>query len=289
MTVRSSVPNDLQPYLKDIQDEGLLTPDEEKTLGWCIINDNCMESKDRMIRANLRLVISICKNYIHRGLSLSDLVNEGNIGLIRAVEGFDPAQGARFSTYASWWIKQSIKRQLINAIQPIHIPAYMVDLIARWKVANKKLTEQLGHAPSMQELSKELDLPMRKLMIVRRAIKAYNAPSQTPAGDDGEGLNIADLVADMRNGAPENPATHNEDLKVILHLLDSIDDRDARVLRLRFGLEGHEPLTLKQIGETVGLTRERVRQIEVSALKKLGKRLEDSKVSRFFNSSFDLS
>ena len=165
----------------------------------------------------------------------------------------------------------------------------MVDLIARWKVANKKLTEQLGHAPSMQELSKELDLPMRKLMIVRRAIKAYNAPSQTPAGDDGEGLNIADLVADMRNGAPENPATHNEDLKVILHLLDSIDDRDARVLRLRFGLEGHEPLTLKQIGETVGLTRERVRQIEVSALKKLGKRLEDSKVSRFFNSSFDLS
>ncbi len=283
MFSRSLAANDLQPYLKAIQGEALLTTEDEKVLGWAIVNEQCSESKERMIRANLRLVIAICKNYTHRGLPLADLINEGNIGLIRAVEGFDPAQGARFSTYASWWIKQAIKRQLINAVQPIHIPAYMVDLISRWKHATKKLTELNRRAPTMQELSDELGIPLRKLAIVRRAVKAYNAPSQTPAGEDGEGLNIDEMVSDMRHGDPAENTAQSEDLAVILNLLDSIDDREARVLRLRFGLEGHEPLTLKQIGEVVGLTRERVRQIELEALKKLGKRLEDSKVSRYFN------
>ncbi len=283
MFSRSLAANDLQPYLKAIQGEALLTTDEEKVLGWAIVNEQCSESKERMIRANLRLVIAICKNYTHRGMPLADLINEGNIGLIRAVEGFDPAQGARFSTYASWWIKQAIKRQLINAVQPIHIPAYMVDLISRWKQATKKLSELNRRSPTMQELSDELGIPLRKLAIVRRAVKAYNAPSQTPAGEDGEGLNIDEMVSDTRHGDPAENTAQSEDLAVILNLLDSIDEREARVLRLRFGLEGHEPLTLKQIGEVVGLTRERVRQIELEALKKLGKRLEDTKVSRYFN------
>ena len=141
---RPSVQNELQLYLREIKEERLLTPEEEKTLGWRIINDECQASKERMIKANLRLVISISKNYSHRGLPLSDLIEEGNIGLIKAVEGFDPAQGARFSTYASWWIKQAIKRTLINAVQPIHIPAYMVDLIARCKEASRRLEERLG-------------------------------------------------------------------------------------------------------------------------------------------------
>jgi RNA polymerase primary sigma factor len=130
---RSELQTDLQLYLRQINEVPLLTADEEKHLGWRIINESCPQAKDRMIRANLRLVISISKNYLHRGLPLVDLIEEGNLGLIRAVEGFDPAQGARFSTYAAWWIKQAIKRTLINAVQPIHIPAYMVDLIARWK------------------------------------------------------------------------------------------------------------------------------------------------------------
>ncbi len=279
---RTSVQNELQLYLREIKEERLLTPDEEKVLGWRIINDECLNSKDRMIKANLRLVISISKNYAHRGLPLSDLIEEGNIGLIKAVEGFDPAQGARFSTYASWWIKQAIKRTLINAVQPIHIPAYMVDLIARWKHTNRKLEESLGRQPTVQELATAMGLPVKKLLIVRRAVKAYHAPSQSPTGEDGEGADLGDIFEDTRNTAPEHDIERKEDFSTILKLLDSIDERDARVLRLRFGLEGKEPLTLKQIGVEVGLTRERVRQIEVEALKKLHGQLTDAKPSRFF-------
>jgi RNA polymerase primary sigma factor len=202
---RTSVQNELQLYLREIKEERLLTPDEEKVLGWRIINDECLNSKDRMIKANLRLVISISKNYAHRGLPLSDLIEEGNIGLIKAVEGFDPAQGARFSTYASWWIKQAIKRTLINAVQPIHIPAYMVELIARWKHTNRKLEESLGRQPTLQELATAMGLPVKKLLIVRRAVKAYHAPSQSPTGEDGAGADLGDIFEDTRNTAPEHP------------------------------------------------------------------------------------
>jgi len=279
---RPGVQSELQLYLREIKEERLLTPDEEKELGWRIINDECPESKERMIKANLRLVISISKNYAHRGLPLSDLIEEGNIGLIKAVEGFDPAQGARFSTYASWWIKQAIKRTLINAVQPIHIPAYMVELIARWKQTSRKLEERLGRQATIHELATEMGLPVKKLLIVRRAVKAYHAPSQAPVKEDGECADLGDLFEDTRSKAPDHDVERREDFSTILKLLDSIDERDARVLRLRFGLEGKEPLTLKQIGIEVGLTRERVRQIEVEALKKLQTQLLDAKPSRFF-------
>jgi RNA polymerase primary sigma factor len=279
---RSEVQSELQLYLREVNETALLTPEEEKTLGWRIINDGCLQSKERMIKANLRLVIAISKNYVNRGLMLPDLIEEGNIGLIRAVEGFDPAQGARFSTYASWWIKQAIKRTLINAVQPIHIPAYMVELIARWKDTSRKFEEKHGRSPSLQELSKEMKLPVKKLVIIRRAVKAYQAPSQAPIGEDGVAMDFGDLFEDTRGKQPDREASENEDFKIILKLLDSIDERDARVLRLRFGLEGHEPLTLKQIGEIVGLTRERVRQIEVEALRRLNQQLHDDKPTRFF-------
>ncbi|MDI9410780.1 MAG: polymerase sigma factor SigA [Planctomycetota bacterium] len=279
---RSEVQSELQLYLREVNETALLTPEEEKTLGWRIINDGCLQSKERMIKANLRLVIAISKNYVNRGLTLPDLIEEGNIGLIRAVEGFDPAQGARFSTYASWWIKQAIKRTLINAVQPIHIPAYMVELIARWKDTSRKFEEKHGRSPSLQELSKEMKLPVKKLVIIRRAVKAYQAPSQAPIGEDGVAMDFGDLFEDTRGKQPDREASENEDFKIILKLLDSIDERDARVLRLRFGLEGHEPLTLKQIGEIVGLTRERVRQIEVEALRRLNQQLHDDKPTRFF-------
>jgi len=278
---RTNVQSDLHIYMKQINEVALLTPEQEKDLGWRIINDDDQEAKERMIKANLRLVIAIGKNYSHRGLTLADLVEEGNIGLIRAVEGFDPAQGARFSTYASWWIKQAIKRTLINAVQPIHIPAYMVELIARYKQQQRRFEEEHGRQPSLQELSHAMGIPVRKLEIVRRAVKARNTPTQAPLKDDGESVDFGDLFEDNRTPDPESKVTSREDMGYILKLLDSIDQRDARVLRLRFGLEGQEPLTLKQIGEAVGLTRERVRQIAEEALRKLHTRLMDDKPSQW--------
>lgn len=279
---RMSVESDLQLYLKQINEVPLLTAEEEKALGWRIINDNDIEARDQMVKANLRLVVSISKSYTNRGLSLADLIEEGNIGLIRAVEGFDPAQGARFSTYASWWIKQAIKRTLINAVQPIHIPAYMVELIARWKETSRKLEEELGRQPTMHELAKAMKVPVKKLNIIRRAVKAFQSSPQAPMGEDGKTMDFADLFEDIRSESPGEVIAQSEEFQCILRLLDAIDERDARVLRLRFGLEGQEPLTLKQIGREVGLTRERVRQIEVDALRKLQAQLEDDRPSRFF-------
>ena len=272
---------ELQLYLREVNQVRLLTADEEKELGWRIINDNDLEAKERMIRANLRLVIAIGKNYMRRGLTLSDLIEEGNIGLIRAVEGFDPAQGARFSTYASWWIKQAIKRTLINAVQPIHIPAYMVELIARSKEASRRLEERLGRQPSAAELGEEMGLPVRKIQIIRRAIKAFNAPNSSPKGENGESIDFAELCPDTRSESPDHSIAQREEFTVLLRLLDSIDPRDARILKLRFGLEGQEPLTLKQIGKEVGLTRERVRQIQAETLMKLQGQLMDNKPTRF--------
>jgi RNA polymerase primary sigma factor len=158
----------------------------------------------------------------------------------------------------------------------------MVELIARWKQTNRKLEERLGRQPTIQELATEMGLPVKKLLIVRRAVKAYHAPSQAPVKGDGEDADLGDMFEDTRTTAPEQDVERKEDFSTILKLLDSIDERDARVLRLRFGLEGKEALTLKQIGQEVGLTRERVRQIEVEALKKLHQQLTDDKPSRFY-------
>lgn len=266
---KAELQSDLQLYMRQINETALLTADREKELGWRIINDNCPEARDLLVRANLRLVVSIAKNYTNRGLSLTDLIEEGNIGLIRAVEGFDPAQGARFSTYASWWIKQAIKRALINAVQPIHIPAYMVELIARLKQTSRRLEEDLKRPPTLQEIADAMDLPVKKIRIIKRALKALRTPSQAPLGEDGELVNFGDLIADSRHDTPDQAVLMDDEIRTIHRLLGAIDEREATVLRLRFGLDGQQPLTLKQIGAEIGLTRERVRQIETDALKKL--------------------
>ena len=270
------VKTDLEVYLKQIDESPLLSREEEVDLARRIRDQGCMASREHMVRSNLRLVVSIAKRYMNRGLPLQDLIEEGNIGLLKAVENFDPEFGARFSTYGTWWIKQAIKRALINAVQPIHIPAYMVELIAKWKKASRDLEEELGRQPNIKELAERMDLPEKKVRIIKKAVRACQRPSQEGGGDD-DSPSLSDVVADERVLAPDEAVLLDDDLETIGVLLEAIDEREATILRLRYGLGGDEPLTLKEIGAVVGLTRERVRQIEIEALRKLNTRMNSDR------------
>jgi RNA polymerase primary sigma factor len=230
------------------------------------------EARDRMILSNLRLVVNIAKNYVNRGMSLADLVEEGNIGLLRGVEGYDPTKETRFSTYASWWIKQAIKRSLINSGQPVHIPAYMVAMIADWKKARAELEAKLNRQPTLQEMAQHMNLSERKIRIVRRAVKAFSAPIQSSSADGTFGL--SEILEDHRTPTPEEEALTNSESEAIQRMLEHIDEREAEILRMRYGVGEHEPMTLKEIGAKIGLTRERVRQLERDALRKLRQGLE---------------
>ena len=260
----------LETYLREINETALLTADQEKSLAR-EIETGSTEARDRMVRANLRLVVNIARGYTGKGLVLQDLIEEGNLGLLRAVEGFDPDMNTRFSTYASYWIKQSIKRALVNTAKTIRIPAYMVELLAKWRRANNQLTDELGRPPTNEEIAKLLGLPKKKLSIIKKAIRVYNA---APQSDQTEaGWSIDEMLMDGRTKTPDSEMVDNDDLRQVLVLLNQMDPREATVLRMRFGLNDEEPKTLKEIGEALGLTRERVRQIESEALAKLSTEL----------------
>ena len=266
-----SVQSPLETYLREINETALLSADEEKELAH-LIEKGDTEARDRMVRANLRLVVNIARSYTGKGLGLQDLIEEGNLGLLRAVEGFDPRMNTRFSTYASYWIKQSIKRALVNTAKTIRIPAYMVELLAKWRRATSKLQDELGRPPTHEEVAKSLNLPKKKLSIIKKAIRVANAGSQSDQGDAG--WSIEEMLMDNRSKAPDAELGESDDLKQVLQLLEKMDQREATVLRLRFGLNDEEPKTLKEIGERLGLTRERVRQIESEALSKLSESLQ---------------
>src|SRR6187455_2164195 len=227
----SSVQTPLETYLREINETALLTARDEQELAGLIADGN-VQARDRMVRANLRLVVNIARGYTGKGLGLQDLIEEGNLGLLRAVEGFDPGMGTRFSTYASYWIKQSIKRALINCAKTIRIPAYMVELLSKWRRATARLTEELGRTPTPEEIARVLGLQKKKLPIIKKAIRIYNSTPQTDQSESG--WSLGEIVMDERLKTPEDELVEHDVLKSVMGMLHTMDQREATVLRMRF-------------------------------------------------------
>lgn len=256
----------LETYFKEINCINLLTAQQEKELA-IEIRKGDAAAREQMIKANLRLVVSIAKNYVDRGLSLLDLIEEGNLGLLKAVERFDPAEECRFSTYATWWIKQSIKRALIDTVKTVRIPSYMVELISKWKNMASSLNVKLGRQPAFEEIAEALEIPPENLGIIKTALRTSSSSSQTISLENM--WTLSEILEDKNAKEPAEILFDEVEIELIEKLLSSIEERDATILRMRYGLDNGDPMTLKEIGEKVNLSRERVRQIENEALKKL--------------------
>jgi RNA polymerase primary sigma factor len=268
----------LQIYLHDINETALLSHEEERDLADRIAEGD-PEAREHMVKANLRLVVNIARGYVGKGLCLDDLIEEGNLGLLRAVEGYDGEMETRFSTYASYWIKQSIRRAVMNNGKPIRLPAYMVTLLSKWKRVHNALTEKLGRPPLPEEIGAALRLTKKKVNIVTKAIRVNSLAQQHEATSEEEFI-IDDVLTDDRMKAPDDVLIEHDDLERILARLEELDGREAAVIRMRYGLDDEQPRTLREIGETLGLTRERVRQLENQALAQLMDAAERPEPSR---------
>jgi RNA polymerase primary sigma factor len=255
-------------YLREIGQVKLLTPKEEIELAAKIKRGN-KKAREQMIKANLRLVVKIAHDYEGIGLPLLDLISEGNIGLMKAVERFDPAKGAKLSTYGSWWIKQSIKRALANQSKTIRLPVHLVDKISKMGRTAMKLQEMLGREPTDDELAEEMGIPTSRVMQMRTAA-IRPASLDAPIGDE-DSNSYGEIVQDE---AAENPYEQLEEktvVKMLQEMVKTLDPREATILRYRFGLDGGTEKTLEEVGEKFEVTRERVRQIQNIALRKLRK------------------
>jgi RNA polymerase primary sigma factor len=257
----------LETYLGEISRTPLLTADQERELAYRA-REGDRDARDHLVRANLRLVVNFARRYIGRGLPLEDLVAEGNLGLLRAVGRFDPAMNTRFSTYAICWIKKSIRLALANTARMVRIPTYLVGLLAKWRRATAQLRQELKRPPAEEEVALRMGLSKKKLAVIKGALRVHNALTRRRP----EETSVEELVRGGRAEAPDVTFADADELCRVLALMEQMGPREATVLRMRFGLDGEEPKTLKEIGERLGLTRERVRQVESEALARLRKR-----------------
>jgi RNA polymerase primary sigma factor len=265
LTVEPSL-DSLRLYLRSIGRVELLTADQEIELAQ-LIEKGDMIAKRHMVEANLRLVVSIAKGYLGRGLSFLDLIQEGSLGLIRAVEKFDYRRGYKFSTYATWWIRQAVTRAIADKARTIRIPVHMVEKLNRVAHVERQLVQRLGREPEPAEIAAELKLSVREVRDILR-VAQMPVSLEKPVGDEEES-ELGDFVADETIEEPFDAATENLQREDIQRALDALPERERQVIELRYGLRGHEPLTLEEVGRAFGVTRERIRQIENNTLKKL--------------------
>ncbi len=263
--------SNLQLYLQEIGKTPLLTIAEEITLARRIRRGD-KAARDHMISANLRLVVKIAMDYKDFGLPLLDLISEGNIGLIKAVERFDPRKGGKLSTYAAWWIKQSIKRALANQSKTIRLPVHLVDKIAKMRRTAMKLTEELGREPTDEELAIELQIPTSKVAHLK-SVSVRPASLDAPVGEDGDSATFGEIVGDDNAISPYDGLRDKNQNSDLHAMVASLDEREAEIIRLRFGLDGKDELTLEEVGKKFHVTRERIRQLEYLALSKMRRAL----------------
>ncbi|MFT7259487.1 MAG: RNA polymerase nonessential primary-like sigma factor [Glaciecola sp.] len=256
-----------QIYLGEIGFSPLLTAEEEVKFSREALKGN-EKSRERMIVSNLRLVVKIARRYNNRGLALLDLIEEGNLGLIRAVEKFDPERGFRFSTYATWWIRQTIERALMNQTRTIRLPIHIVKELNLYLRTARKLSQELDHEPTVQEIAESAGEPVASVQKMLKLNERINSVD-TPIGGDDDNKALLDVIADEQGTQPENQIQTNDMKLNIIKWLEELNPKQTEVLARRFGLLGHEPATLEDVGIEIGLTRERVRQIQVEALKRL--------------------
>ena len=260
----------LNIYLQQISVVPLITVQEEIELA-DLIKKGDAKAREKMITANLRLVVKIAQQYANIGLTLLDLINEGNIGLMKAVERFDPTKGGKLSTYAAWWIKQSIKRALANQSKTIRLPVHMVDRVTQMRRTATELGERLGRDPTDEELASEMNLPISRITHLK-SVSKKPASLDTPIGDD-ESSTLGEVVADDNAISPFEKLQSKSLIGDVNIVLSMLDPREADIIRLRFGLEGRDPMTLEEVGAKIGVTRERVRQLQEQALRQLRKNM----------------
>ena len=268
-------------YLREIGKIPLLSPEEESELANKIVKGN-KKAKDKMVESNMRLVVSIAKRYVGRGLDFLDLIQEGNTGLMRAVEKFDPEKGFKFSTYATWWVRQAITRAIADQARTIRIPVHMVETINKVLRTTRKLTAELNREPTNEEIAEALDMEPDKVdyvMRIKQDIASLDA-SVGREGDDEDSV-LGDFVEDEERDSPEESAANQILKEQLSEIISTLTDREQKIIKLRFGIGGGRPHTLEEVGSEFDVTRERIRQIEAKALAKLRKNKETKKLHEY--------